>query len=505
MKRDWTSRTSLVLVGLILLLVNLIGVTLFFRLDLTDDHVYSLSDASIRLVENLEDPVTFKAFFTPDLPAPYSSNLRFLRDKLDDYRAYGGRMVQYEFVDPGSDEELRKEAERYGIPPVQIQVVENDNLQIKNAYMGLSIRYGENTEVIPVVQDLSTLEYDITSALRKLTRDRAPLVGFLEGHGEPVPERDMPGLWHGLQRNYDVRTVAVADSALAVKPDVLLIVAPTDSIPEAHLRAIDDFLMNGGKLAVLLNRVDANLQTAQARELTTGLESVLGAYGAVVSPNLVMDQQSSSISVQRNLGGFLIHQAVEYPFFPIATRFNPEHQMVNRLREMAFFYVSAIDTSAALPEGVRREALVFSSPRSATQEGFFFIQPMPQRAPLTGGPYVLAAAFSGSFPSAFDANRTGLPTRLVVAGDGDLVNASVMGQEVPGNVAFALNMVDWLAQDDALLAIRSKTIAPRQLEFVSEKARPFIKYANLLTPPLLVLLFGLIRWRMRKNRRIVLA
>ena len=70
MKRDWTSRSFILLLGLILVVINLIGLNLFIRTDLTDDGVYSLSDASIDLVEGLDDPVTVTAFFTADLPAP---------------------------------------------------------------------------------------------------------------------------------------------------------------------------------------------------------------------------------------------------------------------------------------------------------------------------------------------------------------------------------------------------------------------------------------------------
>ena len=89
MKRDWTSRTVLILVAAILVVANMISLNWFARVDLTDDSVYSLSDASIRTVQELDDPVTIKAFFTEDLPAPYSANRRFLKDKLDEYRAYG--------------------------------------------------------------------------------------------------------------------------------------------------------------------------------------------------------------------------------------------------------------------------------------------------------------------------------------------------------------------------------------------------------------------------------
>ncbi len=492
------------MIGLILVVINLIGLNVFFRVDLTDDKVYSLSDASIELVENLEDPVTITAFFTEDLPAPYSSNRRYLKDKLDDYRAYGGRNVQYRFVDPGSDEERRQEAARLNIPPVQIQVIEEDNVQLKNAHMGLAIQYGGEREAIPVVQDLSTLEYDITSAIRRLTRDELPVVGFLSGHGEPNTFQDLQVLSEELRRNYEVRTVTVQDSVLNPEPDVLMVIAPTDSLSDGALRSLDDYVMNGGRVAFLLNRVDANLQMGQARELSVGVDPLLSAYGAGVNADLVMDEQSSSVTIQRQQGFFNLAQQIRYPFLPIATRFDSDHMMVNRLDEVLFYFVSSIDTSVAVPDGVQREPLVFSSSRSGVQVGFFMIQPIQQQAQLSGGPYVLAAAYRGTFPSAFVPGETSPPTRIVVAGDGDFLNESILGR-IPGNIEFGLNMVDWLAQDDAMLSIRAKDVSPRRLPDVSPGLRSWIKYANLIGPVLIILSIGVWRWRRRKTREIALV
>lgn len=504
MKRDWTSRAGLVVIGLIFILINLIGLNLFFRLDLTDDNVYSLSEASIDLVEQLEDPVTITAYFTEDLPPPYGSNRRFLKDKLDDYRAYGGDAVQYRFVDPGTDEELRQEAGTFGIPAVQIQVVEQDNVQFQNAFMGLAIEYGGESESIPVVQELATLEYDITSAIRRLTRDEIPMVGFLSGHGEPNMFQDMPIFTDELRRNYDVQAVTVEDSTLSVEPDVLMVVAPSDSLGEGTLRALDEYVMNGGRVAFLLNRVDAQLQTGQARELLLGLEPLLATYGAGLNADLVMDEQSSAITVQRREGIFNFGQQLRYAFLPVATRFNPENMMVNRLGQMMFYFVSSVDTSVAVPEGVIREPLVYSSQRSGMQSGFFMIQPMQQQARLSGGPFTLAAAYRGTFPSAFAPGRTSPPTRIVLVGDGDFINQSIVG-EMPGNIEFGLNAVDWLAQDDGLLSIRAKNVAPRRLPEISEGARPWIKYGSMLGPVLLVLLIGIWRWRRRERKAVALV
>ncbi len=89
----------------------------------------------------------------------------------------------------------------------------------------------------------------------------------------------------------------------------------------------------------------------------------------------------------------------------------------------------------------------------------------------------------------------------MVVGDGDFINESIVGP-IPGNIEFGLNIVDWLVQDEALLAIRTKKVAPRSLRPTSEGVRPWIKYGNMIGPVLLVILFGLARWRQRKKRQI---
>ncbi len=502
MKRDFSAQTTLLLAAAILIVVNLIGLNIFGRLDLTDDRVYSLSGASKDIVEGLEDPVTITAFFSADLPAQFASNRRFLKDKLDDYRAYGGQNVEYQFIDPGEDEDLRTEAGRLGIPPVQIQVIESDNVQLKNAYMGVAVEYENNRETIPVIQDLSRLEYDLTSAIRRLTRDVKPIAAFWSGHGEPDPMQDMQTLQQSLSTNYDVQILTAAELEGAGSPEVLLVIAPTDTIPDEDLQALDAYIMDGGRVGFLLNRVAANLQAGQAAELNIGIDPLLANYGIVLTPNLIMDEESSVVTVQRRQGFFNISQQMQYPLFPVAKRFNMENQMVNRLQDLMFYFVSSVDTSAALPTGVTREPLIYSSPQSGLQQGFFMLQPTETSATLSGGPYLLGAAFTGTFPSAYTPGLSSQPTRLVVVGDGDFVNESIVPAS-GGSSQFGLNLVDWLAQDEALLAIRSKSIQPRTLQDVSEGMRPVIKYSNMIGPLLIVVLLGLARWRKRRARQIV--
>ena len=263
--------------------------------------------------------------------------------------------------------------------------------------------------------------------------------------------------------------------------------------------------MSGGRAGMLINRVAGDLQTSQASELNIGLETLLGPYGAALKPNLVMDKTNSVINVQRQQGFFRVSQQIQYPLFPIATTFNSDNMMVSRLSHLMFYFVSSIDTSLVLPPGVTREPLIYSSNQSGEQLGFFMLHPSQATAPLSDGPFVLGAAYSGSFPSAFDVGRTSEPTRLVVVGDGDLFNQTVLSNAAVTHTDFGLNLVDWLIQDDALLTIRSKSLQARNLREVSSGTKSLLKYTNMVAPLLIVMLYGLARWRRRRGRQIVVV
>ena len=184
--RTLQSQTALkvVVVLAILMLLNIISVRMFGRLDVTDNKLFTLSDASKELMRSLDDKVTIKAYFTEDIPAPYNNNRRVLLDQLNEYKAYSGGNFQFEFIDP-SGEKGEQDAQQQGIAPVEVQVVKEDKLELKRAYMGLVFLYEDKKEVLPVVQNTSTLEYDISSTVKRLTSRTRLKIGFLTGQGEP--------------------------------------------------------------------------------------------------------------------------------------------------------------------------------------------------------------------------------------------------------------------------------------------------------------------------------
>ena len=168
----------------LIVLVNIAGLTLFTRLDLTENDMYSLSDVSQTVVKTLSEPLTIHVFFTKNLPAPHNSTERYLHDLLEEYAIYANKNFNYRFHDVNPDvagsaagaAETQRLAETYGINPVQIQAIENDEIKFQRAYMGLVIVHGDLVEKIPAITTTDGLEYKLTTAIQKLNNKISALL-----------------------------------------------------------------------------------------------------------------------------------------------------------------------------------------------------------------------------------------------------------------------------------------------------------------------------------------
>jgi gliding-associated putative ABC transporter substrate-binding component GldG len=516
-RRGLSQLTSVPLVIAIIIAVNLLGLFLFSRVDITDERVYSLSDASKRLAESLDDPVVCKLYFSEDIPAPYNANARYLKDQLYEYRAYSGGQLRFEFIDPvKSDRE--KEAQALGIPPLQVQAIEKDKMELKKVYMGLAFLYEDKKEVIPIVQSTRNLEYEISSALRKVTTDQVPVVGLLAGHGERERSDGLEVMTQSLQQLFDVRTVRIVPGELIDdKISVLLIIGPTESLGSWDQYAIDQFLMRGGRLAAFYDPVDARLQDQQAADRQTNWPGLLGYYGIGFKQGLVIDSRCSRIGVTQQQGFLRFQNIVEYPFIPQVSTFNSEHLVGKSLEAVDFAFVTPLDSSKVEGSGLDLVPLCWSSDRSGLRQAPYDIGPMQKflQADFNQPWQIIAAAVTGPFKSAFpngappdSAISTAVlpPTlqeaadgRIIVVGDADCVSDN--GLQNPANIAFAMNIVDWLTQDEGLISIRSRNVTSRPLDEVSEGNRTLIKYANVFGPPLLVVFYGLWRWQSRRRSK----
>ena len=172
----------------VIVMINLLSGTLFFRLDLTENKSYSLSGASKNLVASLEEPLTVRAFLSENLPQPYNNLEQQMRDLLEEYSLEGNRNFNYSLYmmdqeGTATDEggrNLRDMAGDYNIPAIQIQNVEQDEVKLQTAYMGMVLVQGDLVETIPALANERNLEYRITSVINKISRKTSTMLAMSE-------------------------------------------------------------------------------------------------------------------------------------------------------------------------------------------------------------------------------------------------------------------------------------------------------------------------------------
>lgn len=514
---------SVVIIAVILIVLNLISVNLFGRVDLSEGNIYSLSESSKDIVRGLDDRITIKCYFSDDIPQPYNANARYLRDQLAEYKAYAGGNLNYVFIDPAK-EGKEEEAASYRIPPVPINTFAKDKVEIKQVYLGVVILFEDRSEVIPVVQDVASLEYEITRAIKRLTSASIPRIGFVTGDGEFSLDTDLTYINQVLSQEYQLQSVDLK-SASEVPADIttLYVIGPKQPLTEWELYLLDQFLMRGGKLGILLDKVAADIQQGRAQPIDPGMDGFLGHFGIKVNSDLVMDVQNAQIAVQQQRGMFRMQSLKEYPFFPRVTDFSKDNLIVKDLEAANFIFVSSLDTSGFAGIGLNYDILARTSERSGLATPPYDIDPFREWSAMDFNRerVPLGVAVTGDFTSYFTgkpkpamdtltidnlnvesaATRldSGSNGRLVVWGDADFVTDQALRDR--SNLILFQNMTDWLSEDEGLITIRSKEVTARPLKQVDDSTRSIVKFLNIFLMPILVVVFGIARWQIRKQKR----
>ncbi len=526
--------TVLLLIGIIGLM-NYLSNFVFFRIDLSEGNVYSLSKASRRMVAALDDPVVIRAYFTKRLPPPYNANRKYVEDLLGEYRAYSRGRISYEVRDPSESEEIRLETRNAGIAPLRFQQIEKDKFEVKEGYMGLLFLYGDKKEIIPVVRDTEGLEYDITSKIKMLTQKEKRTLGYLTGHGEPDPNSDLGDLRDRLSEQYIFKTVTLEDGE-AVPDDIesLLILEPKQRISEREKYILDQFIMRGIPCAFLLSHKDVDMSMFSASNVESNIFNLIEHYGINIRKGFVLDPQNLMIGITERRGFITFTNRINYPLIPIATNFGSGNPIVKGLEAITMPFVHPListleeESSVEEKDRPRAEVLVMSTERSWYREDLSYMNPFQRYMPLKTdemGPFNLVMTLEGKFGSFYagkdipsietekgEEGEKAEPkteqeridrspdTRILVSGTGKFITGEFSGDSF--NRAFFFNIVDWLMQDEDLIAIRSKGATYRPLKDISNQLKGLTKYMNMFLMPLLLIIFGIFRWKLRKIQKI---
>ena len=479
----------------IVIFVDLLSDDFFVRFDFTENNQYTLSKATKDLLSNLDEPITIKAYFSKDLPPNVASVRSDFKDLLIEYAARSKGKLIYEIVNPNEDEKIEKEAMQDGVQPVLINVREKDQMKQQKAYLGAVIKMNDRKEVIPFMQPGSPMEYALSSAIKKISVKDKPVIGLIQGQGEPSMS-DMSQVKADLEVLYKIQNIQLSDTTnIPSNIKTLALIRPTDSLTQGELQVLDKFMANGGNMFVAINRVKGDLKTLYATAQSTMIETWLKQKGINVEPSLLADAKCANVSVQQQQGAFRYMTQVQFPYLPIISKF-ADHPAVKGLESVILPFVSPISFTGDTT--IKYTPLAFSSDKSTAQKApfMFNIQKRWTENDLNKKNLVVAAAFDGKISG----NNN---SKMIVVGNGDFaINQKSRQQIQPDNVSLLVNSIDWLSDDTGLIELRTKGVTSRPIDDLEDGTKTLLKYLNFLLPILLIVVYGLFRMQRNKNIRI---
>jgi gliding-associated putative ABC transporter substrate-binding component GldG len=527
-----SNSTQLIVYALVILgfiaVINYLSTMMFVRADLTEKKIYSISRASKNIIKKLDDIVSVKVYFSKNLPVNLKTLQADVRDMLSEYKAYAGKNLRITYEDPTKSEEEKRKVVQMGIPELQMQSFEKDKAQIINGFMGIAVLYGDKKEVMPVVQDLKNLEYDLTQAIQKVSRKENPKLGIVKIDTLPYfppqyNQRQMPNspeemhekykpIFENLEKNYSLEVIDAANGNPIDTTLKTLIIPGGSNFTNRSLFEIDQYFMKGGNLIVFADAMKISMQYGvMAAPQSPGILRLLEHYGAKVENILVCDAACGQVQIPQKVGPFQMNVAMNYPYFVRVIRedLNPDNPAVASLGEMILPWVSPIKllvpekTSAISKKaakdtsGVKATVLITSSKKSWRVGGNYDLNPQQKWSVPTEGfqQSDLAVYLNGNFKSYFvgktippvkepDATasdslkKIALSTpdstaknRTIVTGNKNrhlvvVGESGLLTQQfsAPGNIAFLLNAADWLSVDENLISVRTRTMIDRTVQ-----------------------------------------
>jgi gliding-associated putative ABC transporter substrate-binding component GldG len=519
--------TGLMLSLALLVILNLLSNFFFYRLDLSKGKVHTLSKTSKNLVRKLNDNVVVKVYLSRNLPPDYSVLARYTKDLLGEYKQYGRNRFRYEFVSTANEDEFSGAATRSNVFTQRVMILENDQQTVRDIYMGLSFEYKGNRETLNLTKDIEgRMEYEITALLRRLTQASMPKVAVYQD--SLYSAEYYKYFEHHINQNYQITPTDLTQPEMAAQ--VLIFPGTSDSLSAIQLYNLDQYIMHGGKVLILQDRVNGLVQYNRADEIQSNIFKFLEQYGIEIKPNLVMDQSCAPINMSQRSGIYVIDVPMPFPIIPLVQ--GMKSSVISRgLSDILFYLCSEINIHPRA-KNITVTPLLQTSPNSGIMPGpEFDISPenyLGQKlmSTLTLPPITVSALYTGTFTSYFAklpsvaatpgfASSTS-KSEIIVVSDSDLIRDFIAGVSST-NMMFVLNAVDFLLKDVSLSEVRSRTIPNSPLEIrmwlykmnlnpdriakIEPQIKQIVKGINILIPSLLLILLGLRRLiRLKKTR-----
>ncbi len=532
MSRKLKEIIILILVLIIFVLVGMNTNRFFARIDLTENKEFTISKVSRELFQEIPERVNIIYFVSDKLRQLYTFPQRII-DLLNEYAAYSHGKIVVTVVDPTKTGDTNM-AQQLGVLPQQIEVIEKNERSVAMVYTGIVIEYLDRHETLPVISTTDTLEYELTSKIRKVVRNEHKKIGIVIGNPDR-PYDSYRTLVSQLSANFEVSEIKPGTE---IPSDLsILMVIGNGGLDDYDVFPIDQYLMNGGKVLFLVDgvKIDMRGNLAASKIEKSAVLDMLKAYGIDVKRELLLDKYNKNFRIPRQLFGQTMWQIIgKYPeWITIASqnvsRTNP---ITARFQGLDLYWASPLKWEKK--EGLNAEALVKTTKEAWVLKEKF--ETNPYRGDMLNyigtenrGQYTVAYAVKGNFPSYFSGKpvpkREGEKnvwdnskerkdksndTRIIVIGDSDFASSLFQYTDAFYNLDFVENCSNWLSNDEDLLSIKTRVVRDMRLNKIQdEKKRITVallaQLVNVVLVPLLVVLYGVFRFLRRRHHRKLLS
>jgi gliding-associated putative ABC transporter substrate-binding component GldG len=547
---------------LILLGINWVATVWHTRIDLTNEKRFTLSNATQQLLRNLKEPVYINVFLKGDFPSGFKKLASTTEDQLMEFREIAGNNIRVNFIAPdevfpGTESLYADTLSALGLYAINLTSQVKEGQQQQFVYPWALVHYKDNTIPVAVYEGKSPiisfpelnsaeamLEYNFAHAIARLTSEQKPVVGYTVGNGEPMDIRVYDLVENVLKNEYDLVTFNLSHQPFV--PDeikALLVVKPTETFSAEEKLKLDQYVMNGGKLLLFLDRLEAEMDSLQiknevvAYDRGLNLNDLVFKYGARVNADLVMDLQCDYLPFDINGNGQF--ELLPWNYFPVLE--SPENHPINKnLGFVSARFVNSIDTIEA--EGIRKTILLHSSVNSRTIATPALISGRenvnaPEDERFRKSHIPVAVLLEGKFPSLYanrltnemrdslnQYNRTFLKQaetdgQVIIVSDGDIVLNEVERGNMPipmgmnkytygsqrefpfANADFVRNSLEYMLDVYKLSEAKRKDYQLRLLDGKRVKDEKLKwQLMNIVLPALLVIVFALLfQWNRKRK------
>lgn len=543
----------LVGVGVVILL-NSLATFYFFRIDLTEDRRYTMAPATRQLLRNLPQDVHVDVYLEGEFPAGFKRLQTAVRETLAEFRVHSDKF-SYSFIDPSASTDLKKRNQLYtslaekGIQPTNLFSTEGDKKVEKLVFPGAIVSANGKEEAVMLLkgnqaassdqqlnQSIEGLEFELASAIRKLAAPNRKRIGLVDGHGE-LNNLEAADFITSLQKYHDVYRVDLNKVPSLNTLSALVVARPTTPFSEAEKYKLDQYILQGGRAIFFLDPMNVSLDSIGPRgyiafPFNLNLADLLFQYGVRVNANLVQDINSGQIPiVTGRFGNQPQTQLLNWRYFPLINSFS-QHPLTRNLDAVYGKFVSTIDSVRV--KGIRKTPLMRTSRYTKILSPPVTISLNEARVNIkpqlyNQGPQPVGYLLEGNFTSLYTnrplpvglpattppAVTTGKLAKIIVFADGDLVRNEVnrktnqpleLGFDRFMRTRFAnkdlvMNAMEYLLDETGLMNVRAKQITLRPLDRLRVKEeRQRWQLINLAAPLLLLLLFGLAKFYLRKSK-----